>query len=502
VFGFLGLREGVAVRHQRGSLTFGELNNLLGRACARLDGLGLTPGDRVATVLPNSLDLLVGYYACLLKGLVVTPINARLALAEIQAILRHSTPRCLITTEANTRRARSWLDVGDGREAEVTPHVLTPEWLGHGGDQAAPGTGLPPEPRWPLDHPAVLFYTSGSTGLPKGVLYSHGTLVGNCRVYGDGLGISASDHSVLCHCMSTNFVFAQLTVPFLDVGGTVEIVDFGDVDQTLDAIERGATFLSLIPWFGFQLIDAGRRRGGASNRLRVVEVGGDRVPTSYFSGFHEVFGVMPREHLGMAEANTYVVNPPAGKGLRPGSVGLPLPGVQVEVRDQLGQPEAAGAEGQIWVKSPANMVGYWEDPELTGETLQDGWVATGDLGYLDQDGYLWYTGRAKQIIICDGDNIHPKEVELEISRHPLVQQACVVGLPHPTRGETVAAAVMLRDRANDLTVAVLADFLRDRLAEVKIPETVLILDGFPETAAGKLDRDAIATAILARGERA
>lgn len=502
MFGFLELRDGVAVRHQRGALTFDELNRLLGRACALLDGLGLTPGDRVATVLPNSLELLVSYYACLLSGLVVTPINERLARAEIRAILRHSGPRCLITTETNAARARHWLDLEGGRQADVSTPVLSLERLCRGDDGAGSDGVLSLEAGWPLDHPAVLFYTSGSTGRPKGVLYSHGTLVGNCGVYGGGLGITANDHSVLCHCMSTNFVFAQLTVPFLDVGGTVEIVDFGDVGQTLSAIQRGATFLSLIPWFGFQLIDAGRRRGATPNRLRVVEVGGDRVPSSFFASFQEVFGVMPREHLGMAEANTYVVNPPEGKGLRPGSVGLPLPGVQVEVRDRHGQPEAAGAEGHIWVKSPANMVGYWEDPQLTRASLVDGWVATGDVGVLDRDGYLWHTGRAKQIIICDGDNIYPKEVEGEISRHPLVEQACVVGVPHPTRGETVAAAVVLRAPDDDLTVAVLADFLRDRLAEVKIPKTVLVLDRFPETAASKLDRNAIAAAILARGQRA
>lgn len=494
MLGFLNLREGVAVRHQTGSLTFLELNATLSRVLDDLDGLGLEPGDRVATVLPNSLELLASYYACLLKGLVIVPINERLTRPETLGILRHSRPRCLITTAAGVVGAE---DLAAEVATPESPRaaVLTLEeacWApAHGRSERR----IPARPDWPSDHPAVLFYTSGSTGLPKGVLYSHGTLAGNCRVYGRGLAVGPADRSVLCHCMSTNFVFAQLTVPFLDVGATVEIVDFGDVQQTMRTIRDGATFLSLIPWLGFQLIEAGRHLGGVANRLRVSEVGGDRVPLSYFHGFREVFGITPREHLGMAEANTYAVNPPAGQGLRLGSVGLPLPGVRIEVRGPMDQPLATGAEGQIWVESPANMEGYWEDPELTRRTLVDGWVATGDAGYLDEDGYLWYAGRIKQIIICDGDNIHPKEVEREIARHPVVRQACVVGLPHPTRGETVAAAARLEE-GRDLTVDELADFLRDRLTAVKIPVKLLILDVLPETAAGKIDRKALVAALI------
>ncbi len=494
MFGLLDRSDAVAVRHQAGSLTFDELRRLIGRVAAGLDELGLEPGDRVATVLPNSLGLLVSYYACLLRGLVIVPINERLTQSEVGAIVAHSRPRCLITTPA---RVGLWEATAKGG----TLKVVTFESLSHPDATDGSNRVAPDRPNWSPEHPAVLFYTSGSTGAPKGVLYSHETLLGNCRVYGGGLEITAADHSVLCHCMSTNFVFAQLTVPFLDVGATVEIVDFGSVPQTLDAIERGATFLSLIPWFGFALIEGGRTRYPTPNRLRVSEVGGDRVPGSYFEGFQEVFGLMPREHLGMAEANTYVVNPPSGRGLRTGSVGLPLPEVQIEVRDPSGQRLPVGVEGQIWVSSPANMAGYWEDAEATRATMIDGWVATGDAGYLDEDGYLWFSGRIKQIIICDGDNIHPAEIELHISRHPSVKQACVVGLPHPTRGETVAAAVILRDPRRDVSAEELAEFLDDRLAGVKIPRTLLVLERFPETPVGKLDRTAIAARLLDRRGR-
>jgi acyl-CoA synthetase (AMP-forming)/AMP-acid ligase II len=287
-------------------------------------------------------------------------------------------------------------------------------------------------------------------------------------------------------------MFSQITVPFLDRGGTVEIVDFGSVEQTLQAIEGGATFLSLIPWFGFQLIEGGRERPRTPNAIRVSEVGADRVPMSYFRDFKEVFGVLPREHLGMTEANTYCVNPPDEDQIRLGSVGKLMAEVEVEIRDPAGRALPIGKEGEIWVNTPGRMEEYWHDPEKTRGTLVEGWLATGDAGYMDEDGFLWLSGRVKHIVICDGDNIHPKEVEWEIAEHPLVERACVFGLHHERRGATVAAAIVLRSPDGELTVAELADFLAYRLAEVKIPKDLLVLEDFPETPAGKLDRDALA----------
>ena len=149
----------------------------------------------------------------------------------------------------------------------------------------------------------------------------------------------------------------------------------------------------------------------------------------------------------------------------------------------------------IWVSSPGGMEGYWNDPERTAEVMREGWIATGDAGYRDFDGYLWYAGRIKQIIICDGDNIHPKEVEEGILQHPLVAQACVVGVPHPRRGEVVGAAVVLDDPGSSLTLQAMVEFLEDRLTEVKLPKHLVTLTEFPQTAAGKVDRGALLAAL-------
>ncbi len=259
-------------------------------------------------------------------------------------------------------------------------------------------------------------------------------------------------------------MFSQLTIPFLDVGGSVEIVDFGSVEQTLQAIIDGATFLSLIPWFGFQLIEAARARAPLPNRIRIAEVGGDRVPLSYLYEFEKVFGLLPREHLGMTEVNTYTSNPLVEGDLRLGSVGKALPEVDIEIRDPARQILTAGAVGEIWVKTPGRMEAYWGNDKKTRETLSAGWIASGD-------------------------------AEGQIALHPLVDRACVFGLAYARRGEIVAAAVILKKREETLTVAGLGDFLCDRLSEVNIPKALLLLDRFPVTAAGKLDRNAMAAAL-------
>jgi len=492
MFRFLEFDRGIAVRHQNGSLTYPELNRLLSLLRNRLQESGAQPGDRVALNLPNSLELLAGYYACLLGGFVAVPINERLKPREVERILRHAKPRIIVARPPRISESGAmWKgQAGPTGTVELLPLEGIHRWIGN---STEPRPAVRPD--WPPRHPAALFYTSGSTGAPKGALYSHRTLIENARIYREALEISAADHSVVCHCLASNFMFSQVTVPFLEVGGTVEVVDFGSVDQTLRAIASGATFLSLIPWFGFQLLQGARTRMPMRAGLRACAVGGDRVPLSFFSEFKEVFGITPREFMGMTETNCYTVNPRQEENIKVGSAGTTFPDVRLQIRDPSGIVLPPGREGEIWVRTPGAMEGYWEDPERTDEVMKEGWFATGDLGYLDDDGYLWFSGRRKHIIICDGDNIHPREIEHEIVRHPLVRRACVIGIPHPTRGETVAAAVILEDPDAELTLEEISEFLQGQLSDTKIPQALLVLDRLPLTANGKIDRRAILSGI-------
>jgi acyl-CoA synthetase (AMP-forming)/AMP-acid ligase II len=289
-------------------------------------------------------------------------------------------------------------------------------------------------------------------------------------------------------------MFSQLTVPFLDAGGAVHIVDFGSAEQAADALRAGATFICLIPWLGYLLMEHFREHPPRDLSLRVCLVGADRVPRDFFSEFEKLTGVIPAEILGMTETNVYAVNRLIEGNLRLGSVGQAFPDSEIQTRDARGRAVETGVSGEIWVKTPMAMAGYWQDPEQTRRAMSDGWVATGDAGYLDADGFLWFTGRLKHLIICDGDNVYPKEVENAIGQHPVVNQVCVVGLPHETRGETVGAAVTVND-SHTLTLEELETFLEDKLAETKIPTKLLVLDQLPQTSTGKLDHAAVASSL-------
>lgn len=445
MLGFLNNQtDRIAVHFQNGSLRYVQLNALLSRAMAELDALGLSEGARVATILPNSLELLICYYACLLKGVLMVPVNNRLTVSEADAILGHAQPQCLITTSEMFAKREQAHGVHPG---QVVVWENIHRWLEDAGSFPAR-----PLPDWHEERPAILFYTSGSTGKPKGVVYSWRTLTETCRLYREAFSITDQDSSVLCHCFSHNFVLTLLSLPFLDSGGSVHIVDFGSVDQTADALNKGVTFLCVIPWLGYQLLDHFRQHPPGPLQLRSCLVGGDRVPLDFFAEFDEVLDVMPAEMLGMTETNIYVANPLLEGDLRLGSVGRALPENEISIRDSRGNTVCAGTTGEIWVKTPMGMAEYWQNPEQTRRTLSDGWIATGDAGYLDTDGFLWFTGRIKHIIICDGDNIYPKEVENAIGLHPAIAQTCVVGMRHETRGETVAAAIVLDAAADTLTL--------------------------------------------------
>jgi len=231
-------------------------------------------------------------------------------------------------------------------------------------------------------------------------------------------------------------------------------------------------------------------------------MGGDRIPLKFFDEFKEVFGILPREHIGMTETNVYAVNPEKESEIKVGSVGPVLEDVELQIRDSSGAVLPSGESGEIWVLTPAAIEGYWNDPEKTREVMVDGWFCTGDVGHFDQDGYLWFSGRTKHLILCDGDNLRPGEIENEINRHPAVAVSSVFGVPHPTRGETVAAAVILGGAGSDsraeagLSLEELAGFLRDRISDVKIPQHLLILESFPQTPVGKVDRKALLARVL------
>lgn len=475
--------DDTVIVHQDDTLTRRELRSMVHQWTRGFSSLGVQPGDRVLLVMPNSVELLVAYYACLAAGLVSVPVNERQAKAEIQRIVDHARPRMVISTE----KLQHHFELGSLASRSRLELVIDPPRLGAREPQF--DDAWRPQ-RWPDEQDAMIFYTSGSTGQPKGAVYTHGTLRNNSRIYRAQFDLGPADRSVLVHCMAHNFLFSQLAVPFLDAGGSVQVVDFGSCEQTAEAMQSGATFLAMIPWFAIALFEYCERHKLGRGSLRVCMLGGDRPPDIAFELCRRVFGVPALQNIGMTETNTYAVNMALPELVAEGAAGRPLPEVQIEIRDSDGNRCLSGVSGEIWVRTPARMDRYWNDPIETEKVVREGWLATGDSGHIDGDGLLWFDARIRNIIVCDGDNVYPGEVEKEIARHPHVRQAVVLGLPQERHGEIVAAAVVLHDGC-DLAPAEMQKFLETRLSIGKIPSHWSVFEALPASSNGKLDLEAI-----------
>jgi long-chain acyl-CoA synthetase len=475
--------DDIVVIHQKGELKrwqFLELVNLLVEQFAQLR---LEPGSRVLLVLPNSLELLVSYYACFAAGLIAVPVNERLAGKDILRVFLHAMPGLVITSPGLSKRFDF---VG------LFPDCPVENLENLHNSLPVVAKNAPVNYAWPDLHPAVIFYTSGSTGEPKGVVYSHGTLRENSKMIRQQFTLKSADRSVICHCLAQNFGLAQLSIPFLDSGASIQIVDFGNPGQTAAALASGVSFLRLVPWFAPELFEYCLLHKISAPAIRHCIIGGDRVSEHVFALCRQALGIHAAEMFGLTETNTFCVNPCIKTRMKTGSVGLPMPGVSLRITNVEGQPRGTGEIGEIHVRTPALMKEYWRDKNATEHFVRDGWVATGDAGYLDEDDYLWFSARLKNVIIHDGDNIFPSEIEREISRYPGVREVAVVGISHEVHGECVSA-VLVANADVKLDMQDLELFLRERLAETKVPDTLIIWDKLPRTKAGKVDLDVIKT---------
>lgn len=464
---------------------YAELDDAVGRLAAGLLDLGLAPGDRVASLMPNSPELVLHYLACLRAGLVATPLNYRYAVPEID----HS----LGTSEA------ALLVAAGERAADVAASGIVPRlrrgvvWYGAGGSGGPQlrdlyeGATARPLPVPLPETPAFIFFTSGSTGLPKGVTHTHATfgcMVASCAAAFEFVpGEVVMPATSLSHVAAILFGFAALSV-----GARVVVPRRFEGDELLPLLraERPAAMIMLPAALLCLVRDHGAHSGDFES-VRVCVCGGDKVSAELEHEYVQLTGAKIDEGYGMTEIGMATRNPIHGD-IREGSIGTLCPGFEVELRGDDGKPAADGEEGRVWVRAPSTMIRYWNAPKATDEVLRDGWLDTGDVMRADRDGYLWFRGRKKQLIIHDGSNIAPQEVEEALLEHPDVEVAGVIGIHNLLHGEIVRAYVVPRDPARRPTAQALIQFVRTRIAAYKAPEEIVFLDAMPLNATGKLDR--------------
>ncbi|MGD9734587.1 MAG: class I adenylate-forming enzyme family protein [Solirubrobacterales bacterium] len=480
-------------------MSWRELEDAAARVAQGYLDLGLEPGDRIASLMPNRIDLVVHYLACFRAGLVATPLNYRYTSREIDHALRVSGARVLL---AHVERAEDVaaselagdLDLGAiaYRDAEPLPAGNEEPEEHDGGWSAEFSTLLAAEPLAPradpLDPaaPAAIFFTSGSTGPAKGVTHSRETLRWMIASAAGAFELSAEDVFLPGSSMSHigSFLWALTT---LAVGGKVVVARAFDSHELLPLLrEHQPTVLAMIPAALLALIRDHDLQPHDFDSLRVCRCGSDKVSTELLTEFSARAGFPILEGYGMTEVGLATLNPPSGT-IKSGSIGPPICGYSVALRDEDGNQIEAEQVGRIWIRTPATMVGYWEAPEATAEVIADGWLDSGDLARADEDGYLWFFGRKKQVIVHDGSNISPYEVEGALVDHPAIELAGAVGVHDEVHGENVRAYVTLREGAERPSAADLIVHCRERIG-YKAPEEIVFLAEMPLNPTGKIDR--------------
>jgi long-chain acyl-CoA synthetase len=492
------VRVGEPGTHGVGGWSYGELDQLTDAIAANMQTLGLSSGDRVALHFTNGLEIVLGYYACFKLGLIAVPLNVRLKGPELEYVLQHSGARLYLgqpdlfpEVQAVRSRLPELNQYYLSSEHDAFPEVGALEAL-------ITAAGPARFPAAPPDAPAVILYTSGTTARPKGVTHTHGTLERTGENYREYSGLTGDDVVGIVLSLAHIFAFALLLLPTVAAGATLVLLPQFEPAAALRAFEQhGVTHCGALPLMYNALVNCSAAAVDLGG-MKFCLAGGDAVPPELQRCFQERFGVPITEACGMTEVIPYAGNPRGGGG-KTGSIGRPTPGVRLRLVDAAGHDVPPGEVGEILVHSPGAMVGYWNDPAATAATLQDGWLRTGDLGRVDEDGYYWFVGRQKEIIVRGGSNISPLEVEEALYEHPAVREAGVVGVPDEAWGEVVHAYVVRHEGAA-VEAAELTQFLAGRLAAYKIPESVIFLPELPKGLTGKLQRKALRDrSIAAKG---
>ena len=468
-----------------GQLTWRELDAASTRLARHYLALGLKPGDRVATLMPNRAELVIHNLACMKAGFASTPLNYRYQAPEIDHALEVSEASVLLhhaERDADLALSKFADKLPLGRISFGATDGRTPSYEEFMQTEPPALELTKPSP----DAVAFIFFTSGSTGKPKGVTHSHrsfGAIVASTIA-----GLAISDADVFLPATSYSHIAAtHISFGALAAGVRIDVPHRLDGDEMLPLLANTRpTFLCMLPAALFALVRDHNATSEHFQSLRLCVSGGDKVSGELEREFTAIAGKTIDELYGMTETGMSTVNPPDGQN-KIGSIGKLVAGYEASIRDAAGAEVPIDAEGRLWIRSVANMIGYWNQPDATAETVVDGWLDTGDVVAADADGYLWFRGRQKQIIVHDGSNITPQEIEESLLEHPAVASVGVIGIHNLVHGENVRAYVELKQGATPPTVAELIKFSRLSVG-YKAPEEIVFIDAMPLNATGKVDR--------------
>lgn len=458
-----------AVADDRLDLSNAEFSAAVRTAAGRLAESGVGRGDVIGLLLPNRVELVVAVFAAWRLGAAVTPINPALAAPEIAYQAADAGARVLVTQAGG--------ETPDGVRGVDCEELLTAT-----GDEAPEAVPVQPSDL------ALLIYTAGTTGKPKGVMITHGNIAAMTSSFIEHFSFTEQDHSLLVlPLFHANGVVLGTLTP-LRAGGRTTIVGRFRPEEFFPAVQRHRpTYFSAVPAIYAMLTALPEDVVPDASSLRFGICGAAPMPVDLIERFEARFGVPIVEGYGLSETTTASAINPLDGPRKPGTVGPALPGQRIRIVDGALRDVAPGETGEVLIAGEVVMAGYLNRPDATAETIVDGWLRTGDVGLLDEDGYLRLVDRVKDMVIRGGENIYPKEIEAQLYRDPQVYEAAVIGRPHEVLGEVPVAYVSLREGAT-VTADELLDGLRGELAKVKVPVELILLDDIPKNPVGKIDK--------------
>ena len=478
----------VLVWHPQNPATFADVDRASDWVAAALARDGIKPGDRVALYCINDLSFVQAYLGIQKVGCVVVPVNLLIGVDEISYMLKDAGARALIYHQAMNEKVGGFRNqvkdlglfccIGDQPEREGD--LLFSDWLAVEGD--VPGFEVDP-----TEDLAAILYTSGTTGHPKGAMLTHRNLVSNTHSVQQALQLRpAQDRLLVVLPMFHSFASTVgMLTPCLH-GLTIVPVPKFDPALVSDMIgQSGATVFLGVPSMYNLILRLPDEQAVKWQSIRYGVAGGAAMPVELLGQFEQRYGFPILEGDGPTECSPVTCVNPLDGVRKPGSVGLPVPDVQMAIMDEKGQPIHHDEIGEICVLGPNVMKGYWNLPKATAETFYGEWVRTGDLGYRDADGYFFMVDRIKDMIIVNGMNVYPRMIEEVLYQHPDIAEAAVVGEPHASHGEIVVAHVVPRE-GSALDAAGVKAFCREHLGQHQLPRKVIVRQGLPKNATGKI----------------
>jgi long-chain acyl-CoA synthetase len=473
--------DSAAVRLDGQVMTYLELDERSARVAGLLAARGVEPGDRVGLMLPNVAEFPALYYGVLRAGAVVVPMNPLLKAREVEYYLGDSGAKLIFAWQAIAAEAAK------GAEAAGTGFVgVAPAELERLLGDHAPATAVASRAD---DDTAVILYTSGTTGTPKGAELTHANLARNAAVSATTL-FRLEPGDVIMGCLPLFHSFGQTCGlnAAVSSGACLTLLPRFDPASVLEVIQRDrVTVFEGVPTMYIALLNHPGSGAFDTSSLRVCVSGGAALPVEVLRGVEDVLGCVVLEGYGLSETSPVASFNHPDRDQKPGSIGTPIQGVEMRLVDDLGKDVATGEVGEIAIRGHNLMKGYWQREQATREAIPDGWFRTGDLARQDEDGYFFIVDRKKDLIIRGGYNVYPREIEEVLYEHPAIAEAAVIGIPHPTHGEEVGAAVVLKPGV-EATPADLRAFVKDRVAAYKYPRHVWLEATLPKTATGKLLR--------------